>query len=84
MEKELLRDGEEEKVKGDLASMMVSQKNRRALDGAHGRGGQSAVPCVSWWVVTEPLRRGHVGACALAGTRGHGPSWAFGKRALSI
>jgi hypothetical protein len=77
MEKELLRDGEEEKVKGDLASMMVSQKNRRAVDGAQGRGGQSAAPCVSWRVVTEPPRRGHMRARELAGTHGHGPSWAL-------
>jgi hypothetical protein len=84
MEKELLQDGEEEKVKGDLTSMMVSQKNRWAVDGARGRGGRSAAPCARCRAVTEPPQRGRVHACALAGTRGHGPLWAAGKRALLI
>jgi hypothetical protein len=53
MEKEL-RDGKEEKAKGDLASMMVSQKNQRAVDGTRGRGGRSAALCARWQVVTEP------------------------------
>jgi hypothetical protein len=44
MENELLRDGEEEKAKGDLASMMVSQRNRRAVDAAHGRGDSGRRP----------------------------------------
>jgi hypothetical protein len=54
MEKELLHDGEEEKAKGDLASMMVSQKNRRAVEAHVGDG--------LWWAGlvqnSAPLRGG--------------------------
>jgi hypothetical protein len=71
-------------VKGDLASVMVSQKNRRAVDDAHGRGGRLVASLVRWQVVTEPLQCGCMRAHVLDGTCGHGPSWASGKRALSI
>jgi hypothetical protein len=51
---ELLRDGEEEKAKGDLASMMVSQKNRRAVEAHVGDGLWQAGPVQS----LAPLRGG--------------------------
>jgi hypothetical protein len=46
-------------------------------------GGRSADSVsVRWFAVIEPPRHVCVRTCALAGTCGHGPSWAAGTRAL--